>query len=103
VLLFVADTDPLVHPCLRGFFYAAPKNERLRALLHNEIIGLFVEANAVPQEELGLCDAGSGYHLAILSPSGLTPLVTFAVQKGDPEKIVDEVVLVLERLLDGWQ
>jgi hypothetical protein len=102
VLLFVADPDPLVWPFLREIFKEMPANARLRTLLHEFYLALYIEANALPTllEELG---AGSRYHIAILSPSGLTPMITFDVVNGKPARVVDEIVTVLERLLDVWR
>jgi hypothetical protein len=102
VLLFVADPDPLVSPFLREIFKEMPTNARLRALLHEFYLALYIEANALPEllKELG---AGSRYHIAILSPYGLTPMITFDAISGKPASVVDEIVVVLERLLDAWR
>jgi hypothetical protein len=102
VLLFVADPDPLVFPFLRGIFREMPKNARLRALLHEPFVALYIEAAALP-DELKLPGAGTDYHVAVLSPYGMTPLVTFAVVTGKPADLVAEIVLVLERLLETWR
>jgi hypothetical protein len=102
VLLFVADPDPLAFPFLREIFREMPKNARLRALLHETYVALYIEAAALP-EELKLPGAGTDYHLAILSPYGMTPLVVFNVVTGKPAELVAEIVLVLERLLEAWQ
>jgi hypothetical protein len=102
VLLFVADPDPLVFPFLREIFREMPKNARLRALLHETYVALYVEAAALP-DELKLPGAGHDYHLAVLSPYGMTPLVTFDVVTGKPADLVAEIVLVLERLLETWR
>jgi hypothetical protein len=101
VLLFVADPDPLVWPFLREIFKEMPTNARLRALLHDFYPALYIEANALPNllRELG---AGNRYHIAILSPHGLTPMITIDVVSGKPAGVVDEIVAVLERLLDVW-
>jgi hypothetical protein len=101
VLLFVADPDPLVFPFLREIFREMPKNARLRALLHETYVALYIEAAALP-DELKLPGAGENYHVAILSPYGMTPLVTFNVVTGKPAELVAEIVLVLERLLEAW-
>ncbi len=99
VLLFIADPDPLVWPFLREIFREMPANARLRALLHDFYLALYIEANALPDllKELG---AGSRYHIAILSPYGLTPMITIDVVNGKPASVVDEIVAVLERLPD---
>ena len=102
VLLFVADTDPLVWPFLREIFKEMPTNARLRALLHDFYPALYIEANALPEllKELG---AGSRYHIAVLSPHGLTPMITFDAISGKPASVANEIVAVLERLLDVWR
>ena len=102
VLLFVADPDPLVFPFLREIFREMPKNARLRALLRETYVAVYVEAAALPQE-LKLPGAGETYHVAVLSPYGMTPLVTFAVVTGRPAELVDEIVRVLERLRETWR
>jgi hypothetical protein len=102
VLLFVADPDPLVFPFLREIFREMPKNARLRALLHETFVALYIEAAALP-DELKLPGAGTDYHVAVLSPYGMTPLVTFDVVTGKPADLVAEIVLVLERLLETWR
>jgi hypothetical protein len=102
VLLLDMDPDPMVWPFLRAIYQEAPRNARLRELLHEEFIALFVTADALPAE-LSMFGAGSRYHLAVLSPSGLNPLVTFVVQRGDTSKLIEEVVAVLERLLEAWR
>ena len=102
VLLFVADRDPVLSPFLHEIFRSLPKNEKLRQILHKEIIGLFLEADAVPENELGLYGAGKDYHLAILSPSGFTPMATFPFHTCTPSEVVEQIVVTLERLLETW-
>ena len=102
ILLFVANPDPTVAPFLRAIFAAMPANARLRELLHDEFPALFVEAGSIP-DALGLFGAGSQYHLAVLSPYGLTPMVTFDVTTGNAAALVGEIVAVLERLLPIWR
>ena len=101
VLLFVADTDPAVWPFLREIFKEIPTNTKLRTLLHESYPALYIEADALPEElkELG---AGSWYYIAILSPYGLTPIVTIDPVSGKPAEVVNEIVLILERLLTVW-
>lgn len=103
VVLFVPPGDPIFHawPFVRAVFAALPANARLRELLKDEFLPLYVEPGELP-EELSAFGAGSAYCLAVLSPSGLTPLVTFDLLTGDPERLVSELVLVLERLLASW-
>ncbi len=101
VLLFVADTDPFVRPFLREIFKAMPANARLRQLLNDVYPALFIEADLVPPD-LQALGAGSNYHVAVLSPCGLTPIVTIEVQRG-PEEVVGAIVEILERLVDVWR
>ena len=101
VLLVVPDSDGTVAPFLRGIMEEAPKNARLRELLHKEFLGLFIPVNA-PPNELALFGAGSHYHIGILSPSGLTPIITFPVQTCGPSEVIEQVVVALERLLETW-
>ena len=101
VLLFVADADPLVWPSLREIFKAMPKNEKLRNLLHRRYPALFIKAAGLP-EQLKALGAGSRYHIAILSPNGLMPLVTVDPMGSKPAEVVDHIALILERLLETW-
>ena len=75
-----------------------PANTKLRALLRESYPAVYIEADALPEElkELG---AGRGYHIAILSPYGLTPIVTIDPVSGKPAEVVSEIVSILERLL----
>jgi hypothetical protein len=102
VLLFVADPDPSVWPFLREVFKEMPGNAKLRALLHEFFVALFIKADALPNllKQLG---AGSRYHIAVLSPYGLTPMVTIDPVSGKPTEVVNEIVSVLERLVDAWR
>ena len=101
VLLFVADTDPFVWPFLREIFKAMPANARLRQLLNDFYPALFIKADAIPAD-LKTLGAGSNYHIAVLSPYGLTPMVTIQIQRS-PEEVVRNVVEILERLVDAWR
>jgi hypothetical protein len=101
VLLFVADPASFVWPFLREIFKAMPANGQLRALLHESFIALHINADALPEflKELG---AGSRFHIAILSPYGLTPMATFDPVHGNPAEVVDEIALALERITPFW-
>src|SRR5712691_2139970 len=101
VLLFVADLDPSVWPFLRELFAAMPANARLRDLLHNFYVALFIEAQSLPAD-LKALGAVSSYHVAVLSPYGLTRLVTVEVRR-QPQEVVDTIVDILERLMDVWR
>ena len=92
VLLFVADPDPIVWPFLREILVEMPTSDKLRALLHEFFLALFVSADALPEhlKELG---AGSRYHIAVLSPFGLTPMVTIDPLSGQPAEVVNSIVL----------
>ena len=101
VLLFVADPDPPIWPFLRETFNAMPANARLRVLLHEFYTPLYVEARALP-EDLKAFGAGSRYHVAVLSPHGLTPLVWVDVRRA-PNEVIAAIVDTLERLADSWR
>ena len=102
ILLFVPDTDPFVWPFLRETFKEMPKNDRLRDLLHASCIALYIEPDKLP-EELKLLGAGSRYHVAILSPYGLTPMITIDPTSGKPAEIVEHIASLLERILQNWR
>jgi len=102
VLLFVADPDPWIWPFLRETFKAMPANASLRKLLHESFIALFIKADELPQE-LESLGAGSRFHIAILSPYGLTPMITINPVHGSPAETVNEIVRVLERLAATWR
>ena len=99
VLLFVADTDPFVWPFLREIFKAMSANARLRQLLNDFYSAVFVKADSIPVdlEELG---AGSKYHIVVLSPYGLTPMVTIEIQRS-PEEVVRTIVEILKPSMSG--
>jgi hypothetical protein len=101
VLLFVADTDPFVWPFLREIFKAMPANARLRELLNDFYSAMFIKADSIPPD-LKALGAGSKYHIAVVSPCGLTPMVTIAIQRS-PEEVIRTIVEILECLVDVWQ
>jgi hypothetical protein len=102
VLLFVADPDAFAWPFLKAVFKAMPANAKLRGFLHERYPALFIEANALP-EELKALGAGSRYHIAVLSPAGLTPMITIDPVHGVPSEVVAEIVRILERLDEVWR
>jgi hypothetical protein len=87
VLLFVADPKASVWPSLSAVFQAMPANARLRELLHERYPALLIAADALP-DELKLLGAGDRYHIAVLSPAGLTPMITIDPGHGTPAEIV---------------
>ena len=97
VLAFVVDHDGMHWPFLREIFEAMPKNDKLRGLLNGPCIPMLLDTDSIP-EYLGLLGAGSGYHIAVLSPAGFTTMVRFDHMTGDPETLVEKIVDVLERL-----
>ena len=101
VLLFVANPEPTVWPFLRETFKAMSRNAKLRQLLHDGCPALFLKADELP-EELASMGAGGRYQIAILSPSGLTPMVTVDPVSGNPDTVVDETAAALERVLKAW-
>ena len=78
-----------------------PLNERLRNLLHDYYIALMVYSDSMP-EYLEDLDAGSRYNIAVLSPAGLTPMVTIDPMDGSPEEIVGAILKVLEKLQEVY-
>ena len=101
VLLFVANPDPVIAPFLQGVLRAMPLNERLRNLLHEYYIALMVYSDSMP-EYLEDLQAGSRYNIAILSPAGLTPMVTIDPMDGRPEEIVGTILKLLEKLQEVY-
>jgi hypothetical protein len=102
VLLFVADPDPIVSPFLQAVLRAMPAHAKLRELLHDRFPALFIEADHLP-DELKLLGAGDRYHVAVLSPAGLTPMITIDAVHGAPTEVVAEIVRILERLDEVWR
>ena len=101
VLLFILDRRPIIWPSLKQIFEVMPGNDKLRELLGKRFVALLIEADALPEELKGL-GAGSHYHIAVLSPHGLTPMVTINPMKGTSAEIINEIVLILERLTTVW-
>jgi hypothetical protein len=101
VLLFVVNSNPSVAPFLKGVLGAMPLNEELRDLLHHYYIALMVHADSMP-EYLEDLDAGSRYNIAVLSPAGLTPMVTIDPRGGKPEEIVGTILKVLQKLQEVY-
>jgi hypothetical protein len=102
VLIFIADPHAFEWPLLKAIFKEMPTSARLRQLLHEFCPALLLEADELP-DDLTMRGAGSRYHIAVLSPYGLTPMVTFNPASGSPFKVVNEIVRVLERLVEAWQ
>jgi hypothetical protein len=102
VLIFVANPEAFEWPLLKAVFNEMPMNERLRELLHEFCPALFLKADELP-EELTALGAGNRYHVAVLSPYGLTPMVTFNPASGSAREVVNEIVRVLERLVEAWR
>jgi len=99
VFLFVGNTDSVATPALRALLKAIPQNARLRDLLHEHFSPLFIEAGAdVPDDFQHL----RAYEVAVLSPVGLTPIVTIDPTLGTADEVVDRIVEVLEQLRGIW-
>jgi hypothetical protein len=101
VLAFVIDFDGTRWPFLREVFRAMPKNEKLRNLLDGPCAAMLLDAGSMPEymDELG---AGSDYHIAILSPAGLTPIRVFDYVTADPEALVEKIASALEAVAPLW-
>ena len=101
VLLFVIDRQPVIWGCLKKILEDMPANTKLRELLRKHYPALLIEADALPEQFKGL-GAGIRYHIAVLSPYGMTPMVTIDPMSGTPADVIDEIVLILERLINVW-
>ena len=86
----------------REIFREMPKNSKLRELLQESFLVLFIKAEDLPRE-LRALGAGSDYHIAVLSPFGLTPLITFNPIRGNAAEVVNDIVATLERLREAWR
>ncbi|MFI5337209.1 MAG: hypothetical protein ACHQ5A_10525 [Opitutales bacterium] len=97
VLLFVTNPDGTILPFLQAVLAAMPRDAKLREMLHDYYIALMIPVGELPEyfRDLG---AGSRYHIAILSPAGLTPLATINPVSGNPAEIVTTITKVLEKL-----
>jgi len=102
VLLFVADPRAVAWPLLQAVFRAMPKNAVLRELLHERYPALFIEADALPGE-LKLLGAGERYHIAVLSPAGLTPMITIDASRRPAAETVEKITRILQRLDEVWR
>lgn len=101
VLIFIADPHAFEWPLLKAVFKEMPTNARLCELLHEFCPALFLRADELP-DDLTMLGAGSRYHIAVLSPYGLTPMVRFNPASGSTPNIVNEIVQILERLIEAW-
>lgn len=101
VLAFVLDERALEWPFLREIFAAMPKNQRLRTILNDRCVAMLLKTNEIP-EFLRCLGLGDSFFIGILSPSGLTPMVTFASVTGDPESLVNEITRALEAVAQSW-
>ena len=101
VLVFVVDRELVVWPYLNQIFEDMPANAKLRELLRRFYPALLIDAAALP-EQLRALGAGSRYHIAVLSPYGLTPMVIIDPWSNKPAEVINEIVLILERLVDVW-
>jgi hypothetical protein len=98
VFAFVLDESGICWPFLREIFKAMPRNEKLRNVLNGPCIPMLLKADALPEymKELGTLGAGGGYHIAILDPSGLTPMAKIDYVTGDPDALVEKIARALE-------
>ena len=101
VLVFVMDHDGLHWPFLREVFSAMPKNEKLRSLLNGPCAAMLLQGDSIP-EYMAALGAGGAYHIAVLSPAGLTPMVTYNHVTGKPDELVEKIATALEKLAPIW-
>ena len=97
VLVYIADPLDALLAFHKAVFNAIPRNAKLRALLGHTFPALFLLKPEVP-EMMAAFGAGERYHLAIVSPHGFNPLVTFDPTRGTPEQIADEIAATLETM-----
>jgi len=95
VVLFVAGL------ILREIFKTLPEHAELRHVLNGPCLPMLLKADALPPylKELG---AGQSYHIAILSPAGLTPLAIFDHVTGDPKSLATNIADCLEKVSRLW-
>ncbi len=101
VLLFVWDEDCPTWPFLREIFSALPRNQKLRARLASDCAPMLLKAGEIP-ELLSMLGAGANFHIAILSPSGFTPLTTFNPVTAQPDSLVDEIATAVNAVVPHW-
>lgn len=101
VLLFVSDPNSAIAPFLRALLEAMPRNTELRRLLREQFLALFIEHGSLP-EQLASYGAGSAFHVAVLSPSGLTPICTIDPVHEHPDEVAGWIVEILNRLVGIW-
>lgn len=101
VLAFVLDYDGICWPFLREIFRAMPKNQNLRNLLDGPCAAMLLKADSMP-EYMATLGAGSNYHIAILSPAGLTPMASFDYVTAEPEALVERIVSAIEAIAPFW-
>jgi len=101
VFAFVLDDDGTRWPFLREIFKTLPEHAELRDVLNGPCLPLLLKADALPPylKELG---AGQSYHIAILSPAGLTPLAIFDHVTGDPKSLATNIADCLEKVSRLW-
>jgi len=78
-----------------------PKNEKLRNLLDGPCAAMLLQADSMP-EYMAALGAGRDYHIAILAPTGLTPMATFNYVTGQPEALVEEIARAVEAIAPLW-
>ena len=101
VLAFVLDYDGTCWPFLREILRAMPKNEKLRHLLGGPCAAMLIKADSMP-EYMAALGAGSDYHIAILSPAGLTAMEIFNYETSNPEALVEKIAGRLEVIAPLW-
>lgn len=102
IFIFVDDPDnAAVAPFLREISNALEKDAKILGLLKETFPALRVHANSLP-EYLAFLREAFYYHIAVLSPSGFTPLITFEPIGGDIKELITEIGKALEAIRDTW-
>jgi hypothetical protein len=102
IVVLVDDRDPAISARVRALRAAMSEHPRLCALMGNQFHGVFVDADAIP-EHLAWLDAGTAFHLAVLSPIGWTPIATIDIMRDDTEALVDQIAQALTGLDGIWR
>lgn len=101
VLAFVLDHDGTRWPFLREILRVMPTSVKLCTLLNGPCAAMLLQADSIPQSMTAL-GAGDAYHIAVLSPAGLTTMLTFDYVTGNPATLVEEIAIALEKLAPIW-
>jgi hypothetical protein len=101
IVVLVDDRDQAVAARVGALRAAMSEHGQLCALMADHFHGVFVDADAIP-EHLAWLDAGTAFHLAVLSPIGWTPIATIDLTHDDTGVLVELVAQTLAALEGIW-